>query len=42
MNPQYDPKLDATIVHVRTAAAGQRDKVEVEVEVDATLERHSS
>ena len=44
MNPQCDPKLDAAIVHVRTAHAGQRDKVEVEVEVevDAILERQSS
>ena len=38
MNPQCDPKLDAAIVHVRTAHAGQRD----EVEVDAILERQSS
>ena len=42
MNLQCDPKLDAAIVHVRTAHAGQREKVEVEVEVDAILERQSS
>ena len=40
MNPQCDPKLDATIVHVRTAHADQR--VELELELDAILERHSS